>query len=707
MNVFIKLCIFLFAILLLFSFQNLSAQEEPAAEEKTAEVVSESDAADLGKVVVTATKTAQNVKDLPVHAEIITAEDIKEAKAESVAQLINNRISGHVHQYNMPLQLVNMRGYLGGTHGYNFDSSVLILVDGHKMAGAGLGTISLEMIERIEIINGPASALYGSNALGGVINIITRKPKGPVKSLLGATYGSFNYAEGYYNIGGIVNDFFGFNVSTSYTKRGEFETVDYGTAYNHKYEMFKSQGNFIFTINENNNLRLGYTYDKVEYTTGKWLNSEKFTEYDSDVTSESFKDRAHMDAEYNMDLFKKKIHWMAIGFFDWQESDTYNGNPITTSTQYITDLYSYGTDQQLTFKLPFNNEVVFGYTYEVDEKKNKKIAISGGEMKHVNYTPNLQQINHSLYAQDKIDLLENRLNIIAGIRYDYFEDVTKKQSDWGEVEDYPEEFEENAKSFDNISPRVGASFKISQRLKVRTSVGQGFKAPAPDQLSAYYLVNSSDPNYYLIGNSDLKPEVSTTYEGGFDFDMPALSFGSTFFYTKSKDRLPTSAEENKEGITIDGLNVRTYYNIDEATISGTEAYITIPLGQLFKLPLLLDLSSKGQYYFKYEDEATGENLRDVNVYDIKSQLRAAYNVVSVTLAHVYIGESTYKNFDKTGNPIEEKAPFQYFDLTFAYQALEWLSVNGGIFNVLNEQYEFVYGYPMPERNYKIGVEMAF
>ena len=138
---------------------------------------------EVGEVVVTATRRERNLKNVPITVQVITAEEIQKSQAPDFQSFLENEFSGINFTNEGGMPNINMMGF-GGKY-------VLFLMDGERMAGETFDNIDydridLENIERIEVIKGASSSLYGSNALGGVINIITKDAQKPLE--LSANY---------------------------------------------------------------------------------------------------------------------------------------------------------------------------------------------------------------------------------------------------------------------------------------------------------------------------------------------------------------------------------------------------------------------------------------------------------------------------------------------------------------------------------------
>ena len=159
--------------------------------ERACERVSE-----METVVVTGTRTPKLLKETPILTRVLSADDIRKADATNIQDLLQAEMPGVEFTYAMNQQVnMNISGFSG--------QSVLILVDGEPLAGETLDNIDFTRIamtdvERIEIVKGAASALYGSSAIGGVINIITKRPKDPWTLHLDGRYGHHN--EQRYNV---------------------------------------------------------------------------------------------------------------------------------------------------------------------------------------------------------------------------------------------------------------------------------------------------------------------------------------------------------------------------------------------------------------------------------------------------------------------------------------------------------------------------
>ena len=160
--------LYILSLIELCACGSLYARQEPSDT-----IVWDDESLGLETVVVTATRTPKTLKDIPIVTRVITAEDIQKVDATNVKDILQQELPGLEFTYSMGQQVLNMGGYDG--------NNILFLIDGERMAGESMDNIDfsridLSCVERIEIVKGAASTLYGSSAMGGVINIITKEP---------------------------------------------------------------------------------------------------------------------------------------------------------------------------------------------------------------------------------------------------------------------------------------------------------------------------------------------------------------------------------------------------------------------------------------------------------------------------------------------------------------------------------------------------
>ena len=189
----------------------------------------------MEQVVVTASRVQEKKKDVTVNVTVIDETEIKNSSAKDLGELLAEKGIGHVQKYPGGLTSIGIRGFRTETHGNDLESYVLILIDGRRAGTGNLAKILTKNIERIEVIRGPASVQYGSAAMGGVINVITKKGSGRPTAFVEGTLGSFDNQEGSVGFSGSFKKF-DFSGSFSSGKSGDYDTAEGDRYYNTGYD---------------------------------------------------------------------------------------------------------------------------------------------------------------------------------------------------------------------------------------------------------------------------------------------------------------------------------------------------------------------------------------------------------------------------------------------------------------------------------------
>ena len=374
----------------------------------------ESHSAEVEKIIVSATKTPHTLGDVPVAAEVITREELQERNVRTVQEaleisttLIVESTSGYNNR-----GLIGMQG-LEPRH-------TLVLIDGQRVQGGhqnamDIQQVSIEMIERIEIVKGPASALYGSEAVGGVINIITRDaPKEPEFSgslgmgTRGTTIGSVSAGAGTENIGGHIN----------YTYR-ESEGIDKDLDPYYEHVL---QGTLSFDLSDKADLKIKPYYSFYEATA-----------LDPEVTQE----------RYGVNTL---FSWRPDELSTIRLRGSYFNYHLLEADE-STDTILSNTEFEAGFsRLLFGSHLVTaGYEYWLDDRDSESQQLF------------LDQELHSIYLQDEIDL--SPVVLVLGGRLDMHED-------WGEEFNPRASLMYNATDKLTFRASVGSGFKAPSLLKL-------------------------------------------------------------------------------------------------------------------------------------------------------------------------------------------------------------------------------------------------
>jgi len=622
----------------------------------------------LKEVVVTASRTKETKREVTSNVTIITSKEIALSPAANVGDLLSEKGIGHIQKYPGGLTSIGIRGFRTATHGNDLMGHVLILVDGRRAGTGNVAKILTKNVERIEIIRGPASVQYGSAAMGGVINIITKRGQGKPHVFVEGTYGSYDDVEGTFGGYGKVNKFdFSGTVSRS-SLNDDYKTGRgvkfYNTGYDSIDDVSLNLGVEIFPGH-----RIGMIYH--DYDGNKLGSPGYLSENDKDDYSD--KSNKSIDFMYQGKTPKGIFSWMAR-YFNGIDEDRWVDPTASNPTGWDDGIASKRkTDQQ-------------GAQAQLSFNKKRLTATAGFDWVDYDikatWTPKKTEYqNPAGFFLVKGRLLNNRLILTGGLRYDHYEVKVKEPA--GRTED------DQQTCF-----RAGAAYLFGNYLKFRANFGEGFVMPAADQLAADYEIWGT----HDVGNPNLKPEKSKTYEGGVDFFYHALTVSATYFYTDFNDKIVVASGPG---------GIRTWENHGGATIKGLEGNLSYDVGSLLGWNFELKPYANFVYLFTYSDDETREDLKYV------SDWNASYGITlsdlkgfSGNLNFAYMGKQKVDDWESGAYPVPviTKGGFTVADLSLAYKIFEnkkygSLTLKGDVRNLFDKNYAYVKGYPMPGRTF--------
>ncbi len=485
----------------------------------------------------TATRSVKDLMDVPMSVTVIGQEEIARTNASNVSELLRLVPGVGVVTNNRPnVDRVQIRG----EHARN----TLILVDGQKISdisnvdGAEF-VINPSSIERIEVIKGPASVLYGSDALGGVVNIITKK--GGDKPIQGEIRTSFDSVT---NGAEVSTSLYGSYKGLNYRILGSTENHHNYEAYNGELphsEMDSWNGDVFLSYDFNENFTLGASYSH-------FFKNNQYEDYRTNITPpttytdwEQTRDKYAAFAELkNISDYLSRIR---ADFYYQENQRESNGYNFKTGTDVFTSGYdntstATGISLQTDWTFGDNTFVIAGYEYLKEELEYYTV-------KTLNKVRDLErdgsQTTHSAFISVEHTLPYDFI-LNYGMRYSFFETDMKKY--------------QNQTNFDNKSEsrpvfNVGLVWRGIEDLALRATWTQGYRVPSIYEKYAVF-----------VANPDLKNETSDNFEIGARYTGGNWDIDAVVFYSKAKDFISTKQDE----VTGDWL----YQNVDEVDKYGVE-----------------------------------------------------------------------------------------------------------------------------------------
>lgn len=517
----------------------------------------------LQEVVVTGTRTDRNVATLPLPTQVITRESVQKSGLSRLNEIIQEQTG-----------LITVPDF-GGGEGIQMQgldaAYVMILIDGQPLFGRSAGTldltrISVNNIEKIEIIKGASSCLYGSEALAGVLNIITKKPKiterlkGDINYKL-ASFGTHEASTSLqYGKKKIGVEFFGNYLSTNGYNLSESYFLQTVEPYYDLSIQPKIKINFSDKINLSLNSRISSQKQdyKSEIGANKYAGDSKIDEWNNSILlNQAVSDKFKLMYDLYITHYKSKEYLNDSNHQLFEESD-YNQ-------------WFYRPEIRSQYKIGRNAFIMgIGLNYEtLDRTYFEKKATLNSEY---------------IFGQAEW-FLKEKWNILLGFRYD-------------KHHQYQSQF----------SPKIGINYKWNDNLSLKTSVGYGYKAPDLRQL--FFDFTNSSVGYTVLGynvaeeklallqsqgqilfsnnidfSDPLKPESSINFNFGGYYKKNKLSFDYNLFYNAIENLIDTKIIAQK----ANGQNVFSYFNINKIFTYGLEFNATYKINS--------DLSISGGYQY--------------------------------------------------------------------------------------------------------------
>jgi len=437
-----------------------------------------SEAAEADTVVVSATRIPQAVRDVGVSVSVVSRERIEELNAQNIGEVLGEVTDARVNSYGaMGAESdITLRGSSG--------NQVLVMVDGRPVNVASVGKTDLSMypvdqIERIEVIRGPGSVLYGAGAMAGVVNIVTRDPPRQLQTDLSASYGTKNTRILQLDNGAKIGDL-GYLIMAS-------QNASDGWRENSACDGYNIAGKFDYDMTQESRLTLNSGFSRqnkgVPGSTS-WPTPEA-KQYDRQY----WFDLTHKyEFETNTCLTSKAF--LNQNWQEYKEPDSFTDN---TSRNQKT-----GLDVQQTLPVG-ERQLLLGGIYLENDAVNIKDAAGVSRI-----GGNRDLFTGAGFLQDEISFLE-KFVATPGLRCDI-------QSKWGA----------------QLSPKISGLYKIIEGTALKASIGRGFRAPTVNEL--YWRDDYSE------GNADLKPEESLSYDVGIQQSLGEKStIGVSLFQSHVKN----------------------------------------------------------------------------------------------------------------------------------------------------------------------------
>ncbi len=546
------------------------------------------------EVFVTATARPEERSRIAATTQVIDRASIERSSAQSVTDLLAENAIGFFSEWTAAQTSINIRGATSDGQGRDFKGQVLVLVNGRRAGTANISKLSTADIERIEIVRGPASVIYGSQNMGGVINIIMKKGADAPPSQATLTGGSWELATVAAQTSGATESV-DWYIGLSGGQRGDYDSgKGGGTMANTGWERRALSSAVGFEINALNRIDLQLRTDGI-YNAG-------FRGSGANTISQDDRTNASFDAVYEGRTSDERISWMAQAYavkdedeFKWASPVIRSGTaavPGTRSDYNLRTLDIAGTRLQPRFKLGEGNDLLLGYDFEHSRLRSDRVrvAMPGGPSGQVApYDNNQTEQVNALYFEDAQKFFSDRVTLRGGAR-----------RTWGTTDFDPTPNlalqRGRSQSYQVTTWSTGATWRALDTLNLRTGLSTGFRAPTASELGADFTAVGGGRTF---GNPNLKPESNRQIEVGGTWQMPAGQLDMALFQNTISNRIVTVSR----GATT---NTSDYANNGaDILVRGLEANADVDLAKLLnfdKSPHRVSAFANGYYNFKMQDK---------------------------------------------------------------------------------------------------------
>ncbi len=597
------------------------------------------------ETVTVASKFAQRVTDAPASISVITAEEIRRYGYRTLADILRS-VRGFYVSYDRNYHFLGVRGF---SRPGDYNTRVLVMVNGQRLNDAvynqgSIGTdmpVDVDLIERVEVIRGPSSSIYGTNALLGVINVITRTGREVDGLEAAAAVGSFDAAKGRLSFGRELGDGGSFLLSATWDESDGDDHLYYpeyddpASNFGVAEDLDGDRAERLFTSATWRGLTLQGIYSRREKDVPTGVYETLFNDPRHETTDEY----RLLDLKYERTL-TGGLQLMARGNFSNYLFDAdypYADGEGSYLNRDEVESRIWGGEVQVAKTLFDRHLLTMGGEVRYNDRQEQRNYNVGSEL----YLDDSQTSTvWALYLQDEIRLLDN-LTLSAGIRYDHYD------------------------TFGSTSnPRFAVIYAPTETTSVKLLYGEAFRAPNTYEL--YY-----QDGYAINANPDLDPETIASWEVIFDHSLGShLRYSLAAFHYQIDDLI------SQEPDPVDPNTFSRFANLESVTSYGFECEIE---GKWQG-----GLQTRASYTYAHaEDDATHQRLVNSPRHLAKVNLR-----VPLLAERLQAGvEVLYTGARKTlqGNEVDD---FIQTSLTlFSHGLMEGLDLSASVYNLFDKSYQ--------------------
>ncbi len=642
-------------------------------------------------VTVTGRRVESRVIETPQKIEIVDATDLDRTVAADLTDVLKKNAGVDVIQYAGVLSGIGIRGFRPQFSGINKRS--LLLIDGRPSGVSNLATLRLDSVDRIEVLKGAASSVYGSSAMGGVVNVITRQSRGKIGGTARVGGGSYGTTEVSGRVGGSASPRVDFDLGgAAFDQRDDYRmgngVVRPATSYS--------------TISGSARLGVNIGTWRLEGRGEGYHGRDIMQPGDlaTGINAQGQKDieRSSQDVRVSGPIAGHEISF--VGYHTDDTSHTVNvsttnplDQPFLPYLSFESDLGWAGLQIKDAWHWSRSSSLVVGFDYEKVKAVSRSYTRMGDRM--APFSADSGKRTMGVYAENTIKLWAGRTVVALGGRFDH---ITTETVDTP----FKTNFTPSASDFAVFNPSVGIKHELVKNLRAHFAFGRAFIPAEALMLTGYTTTIVAGRTQISQGNPDLKPERSTSFDVGAEWTARATRADLTVFRTVVQDRFISN-------VVI--ANPPPPDPIVLSVANGLDAHISgLELELDHRLSARVGVFANTTHYFNRKERlASGVEQAILNVPTdtVRAGIDVDFGALSGRVSGRYVHDRKDSDPNQAGFPIVDYDDFTVVDAEVTYQLARQHALVLTMNNLFDAFYYEKLGFPLQGVSFKASYRIGF
>jgi vitamin B12 transporter len=644
------------------------------------------------RMVVTGRRIETRLSETPQKIEVIDARDIERTVAADVTDLLKKTSGVDVIQYSGALSGIGIRGFRPQFSGINKRS--LLLINGRPSGVTNLATLLLDNVERIEVLKGAASSVYGSSAMGGVVNVITRQSRGPISGYGRVGAGSFGTSEFAAQAGGSISSRVDFDASGSaFDQRSDYRMGDGQVRPATRYSTY------------NGMVRVGADLTdawRIDGSANAYRGRDIMTPGDLS-TGVNAQGRKNLERSTGDARLRGRLGAHDLSFTGYVASEAGHFVNVTTTDpldqpflpylSFENELAWAGLQANDSWNWSPRNSVVYGLDVERVTSTSRSYTRTGERRAPFSADSNKRTIG--VYVENTLRLHDGRTAVALGGRLDRIVTATVDTP-------FKTNFTPSRSTFTVFNPSLGITHAVLKDLRLHFAVGRAFIPAEASMLTGTTTTVVRGRTQIVQGNPDLKPERSTSVDIGAEWKSAVMRLDATVFRTAVKDRFITNVVVSNP--PPPSPIVLSVANGLDARISGVDLEAERRVGRH------IGVFANSTHYFNRKERLTSgarQDILNVALNTVRAGVDIDFRRLSARVSGRYVQGRKDNNFNVPGFPIVDYDDFTVIDAMVTYRLARQHAVVLAVNNMLDTFYYEKLGFPLQGVSFKLSYRRGF